>query len=366
MTSGNLPPIEEAPAAHLEGRVLDNGWSVGSRMTKSPGATGGHFSVSYVAHHEDGRQAFMKALNFHVGATSSAPLIDRLNDFTSAYIFERDLLADCCDRKMSRVIKMIDHGQVSVPAAGPILSEVPYLILELADGDIRAFQASMSGFDCAWVFRVMKHALQGVGQLHYAHTAHQDLKPSNVLTQEGGMEMKLGDLGRADRRGIEGPWSELSIPGAIPYAPPEQQYDSFGRSWEDRKAADLYLVGSLGVQLFLGHAMSVLIQVSLPAECQLRGWSGSFEEVVPYLRTAHSDVILALRRDVLARTGEEKSAEAYASAIGQMTDPDPSGRGHPKDRAARTSSFSVQRYVSLMNLLSTRAHYRTLGDRSSG
>ncbi len=32
---------------------------------------------------------------------------------------------------------------------------------------------------------------------------------------------------------------------------------------EERKAADLYLAGSLAAQLFLGHCMSALIQTSL-------------------------------------------------------------------------------------------------------
>ena len=208
MTGDNLPPIEEVPAAHLKGRSLDNGWFVGAPITKDPSATGGCFSVSYMAHHEDGRLAFMKALNFHAAATAEGPFVDQLNYFTSAYIFERDLLAECCDQKMSRIIRLIDHGEVIVPEAGPILSKVPYLIFELADGDIHAFQAHAAHFDCAWVFRVMQHALLGLEQLHSAHTAHQDLKPSNVLTQDGGWEMKLGDLGRADRRSVKGPWSK--------------------------------------------------------------------------------------------------------------------------------------------------------------
>lgn len=366
MTADSLPPIEEAPAAHLEGRGLDSGWTVGACITKDPSATGGCFSVAYNVLNEDGRVAFMKALNFHAAAAGPGPLVDRLNFFTSSYIFERDLLAECCDRKMSRIIRLIDHGQVSVPEAGAILSEVPYLIFELAEGDIRSFQARSADFDCAWVFRVMQHVLLGTGQLHSAQAAHQDLKPSNVLIQNGGMEMKLGDLGRADRRGVDGPWSRTFPPGAVAYAPPEQQYGAPTGSWEERKAADLYLAGSLGIQLFLGHCMSALLQDALLVECTPRYWNGSFEDVLPYLRTAHCDVVLALEENVAARTGDENSARRYAAAVAQMTDPNPIERGHPKDRSARTSSYAVHRYVSLMDLLSARAHYRMLGERSRG
>jgi serine/threonine protein kinase len=213
------------------------------------------------------------------------------------------------------VIRLIDHGQVDVPEAGPLLSEVPYLILELADGDIRAYQAQSDKLDCSWAFRVMKHTCQGIEQLHSTHTAHQDLKPSNVLTQNHGYEMKLGDLGRADKREADGPWSDLDIPGAVAYAPPEQQYGAFGRTWEERKAADLYLAGSLGAQVFLGHCMSVLIQESVPPQFRPNVWEGSFEDVLPYLQNGHAEVILNVEAVVRDRSGEQRFADRFATAI---------------------------------------------------
>lgn len=364
MAAGSLPSIFDAPAAYLEGRVLGNGWKVGPRITRDAEATGGFFSVTYEAVCSDGRTAFLKALNFHVAAEGTGDLVDRLHTFTSAYIFERDLLAECCTKRMSRIITLLDHGQVVVPEAR--IPEVPYLIFELADGDIRAFQARSSGFDCAWAFRVMHHVLLGIGQLHQAHAAHQDLKPSNVLTQNDGTEMKLGDLGRADRRGLETPWSQLPVPGDQTYAPPEQQYGAFTRSWEERRAADLYLAGSLGVQLFLGNCMSALLQDSLIEQCRLQQWTGLYEEVLPFLRDAHSRVALELQMNVAARTSDETISRQFATAVAQMTDPDPLERGHPRNRSARTSSYSVERYVSLMNLLSARARRIAFGERPSG
>lgn len=356
--SESLPPVNEVPAAHLTGKALPNGWTVGERVKKDPGASGGHFSISYAVSNERGETAFLKALNFQAAATRPGSFVDKLNNFTKAFIFERDLLLDCDDRKMSRIISLLDHGEVTIEEAGPLLSEVPYLIFELADGDIRAFQARLSAFDVAWVFRVMKHVFQGLEQLHAAHAAHQDLKPSNVLTQESGNEMKLGDLGCADRRGIEGPSSEWKIPGATTYAPPEQHYGSFGGEWEERRATDMYLAGSLGVQLFLGHCMSALVQHFVEEKFKARNWQGSFHEVVPYLQASHATVIGHLLAAVEAATGEEEMAGEFTAAIAQTTDPDPANRGHPKDKASRTSSFAVRRYVSLMNKLSSQARLR--------
>lgn len=356
--SEDLPPIDEVPSAHLVGRTLENGWMVGGRMTRDPGASGGHFSVCYEVRNQDGRVAFLKALNFQAAVVGPGSLVDKLNQFTSAYIFERDLLADCRNRKMSRVVRLLESGQVSVPEAGTLLGEVPYLILEPAEGDIRAFQSHLTSFDAAWAFRVMKHVLEGLEQLHGALTTHQDLKPSNVLTLESGREMKLGDLGRAERRGAVGPWSNFAIPGALTYAPPEQQYGGFGGTWEERRAGDLYLAGSLGAQLFLGHCMSALLQSELPTAFRLSEWSGTFDEALPALLSAHGRVVAQVRSAVEAAWPNPDCAFEYATAIERMTIPDPIRRGHPRDLASRTSSYAVRRFVSLMNLLSTETHAR--------
>jgi serine/threonine protein kinase len=366
MSDSLLPPIEEVPAAHLIGRDLDRGWRVQERVAKDAGATGGCFSVSYLVSDETGSTAFMKALNFHAALDGDGDIVDQLHAFTEVFKFERDLLCDCRDKRMSRVITLIDSGTVEVPEAGPFLSQVPYLIFEKADGDIRGFQAQAGSFDCAWGFRVMKHAIQGIGQLHSARAAHQDLKPSNVLTLDGGREMKLGDLGRAERREVEGPWSEHRIPGAVAYAPPEQQYGAFGRTWEERRAADLYLAGSLGVQLFLGHCLSVLLQQGMPREARFSHWQGTFEDVLPHLYHAHSGVMTELHDEVLRKTADPDSTERFVAAVMQMTDPDPLRRGHPKDRAAQTSSYSVQRFTSQMELLAKRAEMRLIGKSLDG
>lgn len=353
-----LPPIEEVPAAHLSGRVTSTGWIIGQRIQKDPGASGGHFSISYEVENAAGEQAFLKALNFQAAALGPGSIVDRLNAFTTAYIFERDVLAECGERRMSRIIRMLDHGTVAIPGAPPILEEVPYLIFERADGDIRSLQAQMNTLDLVWAFRVLKHCCEGLEQLHAAHTAHQDLKPSNVLTTDLGYEMKLGDLGRAERRVGGGPWADLPIPGAVAYAPPEQLYGAFGHTWEERRAADMYLAGSLACQLFLGHCLSVLVQQALGRQFRFDAWQGDFSQVLPYLRNAHATVLAQLEADVRTRLKEDRPAAEFIAGVAQLTDPDPSLRGHPKDRAARTSSYAMRRFVSLYNRLARETQGR--------
>ena len=358
LTQGGLPPANEVPAAHLAGQVLSSGWVVGEMIQRVDGATGGRFSICYEASHPSGPNGFLKALNFNALPPGPEPLVDQFNRFTSAFIFERDLLAECASRRLSRIVRILDSGEAIVSEAGPLFSRVPYLILEPADGDVRAFLSQLSEFDIAWVFRVMKHTVQGLEQLHAGMAAHQDLKPSNVLTQRDGHEMKIGDLGCAERQGADGPRSDRLIPGAATYAPPEQQYGEFGRTWDERCASDMYLAGSLGVQLFLGHCMSALLQQHLPAAFRLGTWRGFYRDLLPYLKSAHLEVIELLRNAVQQETHDPGMTELFATCIQQMTEPDPAERGHPKDRAARTSSYDLRRFVSAMNLLMAKAEVK--------
>ena len=307
--------------------------------------------------HEDGTEAFLKALNFQSAFVGPGNLVDRLAEFVSAYRFERDLLAECSSRRMSRVVRLLAHGEISVPEAG-VLSQVPYLVLERADGDIRLFQAKLSSFDAAWVLRTLKHVTVGLEQLHTALTAHQDLKPSNVLTQDGGREMKLGDLGRAERRGVEGPWSSFPIPGAVAYAPPEQLYGAFTKSWEERRAGDLYLLGSLAVQLLAGNNITALLQLALPKSCRAANWAGDFSAVLPYLVSAHAEVMLKFERIANTFVAFANVPRELTRAVAELTAPDPVRRGHPRDRSEGANPYSVRRYVSLFNRLTAATEFQ--------
>jgi serine/threonine protein kinase len=349
-----LPPIHEVPAAHLEGRELGDGWRVTKLKERTPATTGGCFSIQYDATGPENRPGFLKALNFQPAFFGAGALVDRLAQFLDAYRFERDLLIACSSRRLSKVIQLISYGEVEVPEAG-LIRQVPYLILEPADGDLNAYQAALASFDAAWMLRTMNHATLGIEQLHAANTAHQDLKPSNILTQQSGREMKIGDLGRAERRGVEGPVTEEPIPGALSYAPPEQLYSGFARTWEERRAADLYLLGSLAVQLILGSSMSALLQHEIEPEFRVTNWQGDFPSVIPYLVSAHARVIARFdlrSRELMPAAG---IAIELVGAARELTTINPSERGHPKDRGVGHNPYSVRRYVSLFNRLAAAA-----------
>ena len=176
---------------------------------------------------------------------------------TSAYNFEADLLATCS--RMDRVVRALDRGEITIEGA-EIVPAVAYLIFEEADGDIRsALDELGSSFDYAWACRMLHHAATGLWQMHGAEMAHQDVKPSNVLTFGRGLS-KLGDLGRASLRGATAPHDELDCAGDHTYAPPELLYRQVSPDWRARRqACDLYLLGSLTLFVFSGATMTAAI-----------------------------------------------------------------------------------------------------------
>jgi serine/threonine protein kinase len=348
-----LEPNAHSPARMLEGMSLRDGWTVERLIRPGPEATGGHFSTSYLVRDRAGSQAFMKAIDFVAALNSSDPA-RTLADLTNAYNFERDLVKSCNAKRMSRVVRAIHDGSVTVPNAGPI-PQVSYLIFELADGDIRTFRATSGHIDMAWALRSLYHASMGVGQLHAEGIAHQDLKPSNVMTF--GPELcKLADLGRASLRAGGSPFDDLAFAGDVSYAPPEVFYGFLLPNWaERRQAADLFALGSLLLfQLTAVNATGAMFSKLHPAHLPAAsggGWTGAYDDVVLYLRDALGQVALdvpelpdsKLREDILARFRE-------------LCEPDPRLRGHPKDHHAQhRDSYSVERYVSYFHAMAARA-----------
>ncbi|MEC4890779.1 MAG: protein kinase [Nitrospira sp.] len=339
------------PHELLEGLTLANDWHVLKRVEKHGTSTGGFFSCGYIAQHKDGKQGYVKALDFFSRLSDHTNPAVALKPYIDAFVFECDLLHRCRDRKLSRVVTALDDGAVTVPGIPPP-STVQYIIFELADGDIRSQLAKADQVDIAWMFRSLHHIALGVEQLHSINVAHQDLKPSNVLVFDDASSSKIADVGRAAARGVEPPHYDLVIPGEQRYAPPELLYGSAPSSWEARRmGCDAYLLGSMISSFFTTLSMTQLIQMTLDERFHWLNWHGTYEEVLPYLRAAFADAL-----DYSAHEFPAEFRSELREALSQLCDPDPSLRGHPRDRSMKFGNpFSLQRYVSLFNLLASRA-----------
>ena len=345
-----MPEPTLKPAERLVGLILEGGWKVTERHTRGPGSTGGAFSVGYYVVNEKGRKAFLKALDIS-SALSSADPARAIQALTEGYNFERDVLNLCRDRRLDRIATAIADGTTRIPEAGDA-GAVPYLIFELADGDVRSQIDFSQRFDVALRLRALHHIATGLWQLHKQAIAYQDLKPSNVLVFNND-ESRITDLGRAAVQGKTPPHETLTVQGDWRYAPPELMFNQTSDNWYVRRqGCDLYLLGSMVVYFFAGSAMTPELLKETPPSHRPDTWTGTYSEVLPVLRKAFGNVL-----DHLKPIIEPEYRSELMEIIVQLCDPDIARRGYPKARGNGAMQFSIERYVSKFNLLASKAEF---------
>lgn len=348
MTNGNNP------AYQLVGHILPGGWRVVKRLERPPKATGGFFSVGYIVE-QDGKRAFLKALDYSK-AFRESDTARVLQSMTSAFNFERDILAKCNEKHLNHVVMAILDGKYDVPGITAGISAVDYLIFELADGDVRKYLDISGVFDTAWALRCLHHIATGLSQLHGQGIAHQDLKPSNVLIF-GGKSSKVGDVGRASSKEILSPHEDFDVPGDGGYAPLELLYGYVDPDWGCRRlGCDAYLLGSLVVFLFMNVGMTSAVLNELHPSHYPENWSGTFFEVMSYLRAAFNRVIEKFEKNVITGLRSDLS-----TIVRQLCEPDPNLRGHPFNRRGVSKPYSLERYIAQFDLLARRAEYGYFG-----
>lgn len=345
-----------APAHNLVGLSLEDGWRVTEQVVRGENATGGAFSVGYIVESDAGGRAFLKALDFS-GALEAENPAEELARLTAAYEHERAILQVCKDRKIKRVAVPIAEGVAVVPGFARA-ARVNYLIFDLAEGDARTHLENQDSGGLAWRLRSLHHVASGLNQLHVHRTAHQDVKPSNVLTF-GENGSKLGDLGRASRMDVAGPHDGYEVAGDYGYAPPELLYHEVDPDWYRRRyGCDAYLLGNLTVFFFSGASLTALLHNTVHESLRFNAWGGTYREVLPYIRSAFDDCMGKL--DAHLRGVSVSLADKLMPAVRQLCEPDPRLRGDPKNRSNVVSQYSLVRYVSLFNELAVRAEHKML------
>ena len=343
----NRAPGPVTPAQMLVGRQLVNGWRVEELIKRPVDATGGNFSTSYIVRSIDGKRAFLKAMDYRLALKAPDPA-KALEVMTAAYNFERNVLAKCRKKNLTRIVKVLDEGTVP-PQDGDLSSVVQYLIFELAEGDIRSVVSYGEAADHAWILRTVHHAAAALNQLHRAQIAHQDLKPSNILVFSD-THSKLADLGRSFDREMIAPHDNLAFAGDPTYAPPELLYGYLDQDWPIRRLApDLYLFGSLIVYLYTNVSMTHILLSRVDGKHHYGSGIG-YKEVLPYLQHAFAQILRELPGILPSDV-----AVPVSEAVGQLCNLEPEKRGHPKNALFGTNRFSLERYVSLFDRLATKA-----------
>lgn len=346
-------------AAHnLEGHTLKSGWSVKKKQERDVNQTGSNFSVGYVVE-KNGETYFMKAFDFAGFLSLAIPKdgeeeidpVDVINDMTNAYIYERDLSKHCQNKHVTKVSFVKESGQEYM--IGYSIPLVPYLIFELAEGDVRKSLDFSAVLDYAWRFKSLRDIAVGIKQLHAIEVSHQDLKPSNVLVFN--TESKLGDLGRSICRNIDGPYSKRAFTGDRTYAPPEIWYRYYERDWIKRVfATDCYMLGSLVVFYFSGISMSALLRKHIPDNFSWEKWKGAFEELAPYLENGFSKALNEFESNIL----REDIRGDLRRLVEYLCSPFPEKRGHPKSILIRGNNYSMERFITILDVLRRKTEVR--------
>lgn len=348
-------PAPYNPANSLAGVVLDSTWEVLTPITPLGHSTGSTFSIGYQVRNARTKEiAFLKALDL-IGAMAKTSM--DLRDLLNAHAYEQAVLERCFGAR--NVAVAIDHGEYRDPAAPHL--PVPYLVFDLAQGDIRSQRVS-TAFDVAFKLRCLHHVTAGMQQLHARRISHQDLKPSNVLVF-GDQVSRIGDLGRAID-GLNGSiYDDYRFAGDHQYAPPEILYHApLSPEWADKRlSADLYQLGSLIFYLFTdtqanAHLLLHLAPAHLPAS-----WGDSYANLLPHLIAGFGRSMdgfaEALEREL---AGYPRAQARIRRIVECLCHPDPLLRGHPANRRGHHNPYGLERFVSEMDLLATAAEYKLL------
>lgn len=344
-------------AQNLLGIELHNGWKVVEKIEKIPGQTGSFFSVCYRI--EKGKEVcFLKAFDFskfiEIAATGRKA-IDIMTDMLNAHRYERDISVLCTEKHLDKIVTVKEAGEVNV--AGHTYPLVPYLIFDLADGDVRKRMQFAESLDNLFKLNSLHSIAVGLKQLHSIDVSHQDLKPSNVLLF--GDESKIADIGRSQCKTIESPYDELPFTGDINYAPPEILYDDFDPDWKTRTyATDCYLLGSMIVFYFAGISMTALLRKNLPDQIAWDNWRGTFEEVKEYLLDSFQKSLEAFSESI----NDAYLKNELFRLVEQLCYPLPEKRGHPKNADSIYSKYSLERFVTKLDVLHKKAKYNLIKD----
>lgn len=349
-------PRAQTPKHSMEGITLPSGWTLVERLKPSSGSSGGNFGVGYRAS-RGAETAFVKVIDF-VDALSKPDPILELQSLIGNTTFEKDVLAYCTDRGMTRVMRFLGHEYYFTNGPTDLMGRVSCLIMEAGETDLRRLMYGNAPASSLNTLMVMNDVSLALAQLHRGGIAHQDIKPSNVISVVPNPSatdriMKVADLGRVVRRAQPGPFDSFAWPGDLRYSPPERWYGHVPTDWCDsRDASDAYMLGSLLLFLCTGTPLQALVLPLIPNQYQPGVWGGSFDaDLLAVLVDAHARVLEEHLRPGLM----PEVSEGLMQIAKELTYPDPMRRGDGRARRQVGRPVGLDRIQQKIHALSLRA-----------
>jgi len=343
--------MKDIAAHNLEGRTLQEGWKVVRKIVKDTGDTGGLFSVCYEVEKE-GVLYFLKAYNIGGFTDDGRTFMENMQEMSNAFQYEKNLSDYCQKNRVTKVSFVISSGEEELP--GYKYSLVPYLIFDMADGDVRHKLDYSKTLDFSWKLKSLHDIAVGIKQLHGIEVSHQDIKPSNILLFKS--ESKIGDLGRSMCPALSGPYDHYAFSGDRTYSPPEVWYLYQQEEWHERNyAIDCYLLGSMISYYVSGISMSAHIMKNLKVLLPI-GLSKSFKNDESYLLNAFHTALIEIKNSIPI----DSLKTDIIQLIEFLCHPNPERRGHPQNIKDKGSNYSLERFVGQLNILHWKAELALL------
>ena len=267
----------------------------------------------------------------------------KLQRVVALKLLSADLAANAVARRRfereARMVAAIAHPHVVVIHAVDEAHRPPYLVMEFVRGRSLAEKLSAEGaLPLAVVLRIAAQTAEGLAAAHRQGVIHRDVKPANILLENGVERVKLTDFGLAKVCDDAGLSRSGEISGTPLFMSPEQ---CRGERLDQR--SDLF---SLGAVIFTMAAGANPFQ----ANSALAVMRNICEQPAPRLKDSDPSVpdwLSELTGRLLERSPERRLssaaelAETLHARLALLQGPASSGNGPGFGRAARRWSASA-------------------------
>src|SRR5438105_3288871 len=166
-----------------------------------------------------------------------APELGGGNDFRERFIRE------------SQTVASIDHPNIIPIYDAGDLEGMVYIAMRYVKGpDLQQLLDGAGSLDPHQALAILEQVAGALDAAHAYEIIHRDVKPPNVMIEDGSGRIYLMDFGIAKQRGARGMTVDGSFVGTVDYASPEQVE---GR--EITIAADVYAFGGVLYECLTGQ-----------------------------------------------------------------------------------------------------------------